>query len=403
MKILTFTNLFPNSVQVTHGIFIENRLKHLCKKHADVEIRVVAPVPWFPTDHPLFGSYGAYSKVEKQAHHGWVKVIYPRYPVIPKVGMKIAPWLMATACYPTIKRIIKQDFDFDVLDAHYFYPDGVAAMMIAGWLNKPLICTARGSDITLLTRYAGPRKLIGSAVESCETVITVSRALKEEIENLGYHAKRIEVLRNGVDLELFKPVRDRNAVRRQLGLEKFTFLSVGNLLELKGHHMTIKAMQNLPECELLIAGDGLMNKKLKALVKDLNVADRVQFLGTIDHDKLPSYYAAADILVLASSREGWANVLLEAMACGTPVVATNIWGTPEVVSTAAAGVLVDRSPESILAGINQLRANMPNRENTRAHAEQFSWDDTSDKLYEIFQRITEMRAAELTPTQSPTQ
>jgi len=383
MKVLTFTSLFPNSIQTRHGIFVENRLKHLRQKFPGVDISVVAPVPWFPFKHPMFGDFSTYAKVEKLADRGWAKVIYPRYPVIPRIGMSLAPWLMAIACYPKIKRIIRQGFDFDILDAHYFYPDGAAAMLIAGWLNKPLICTARGNDITLLPNFRIPRKLIGNTVKSCATVITVCRALQEEIERLGYHAKRIEVLRNGVDLDLFRPARDRRAARQLLGLKKFTILSVGHHLERKGHHLVIEAMQSLPDCELLIAGDGPMKKKLESLTRKLKLVDRVRFLGAVEHHDLPAYYAGADILVLASSREGWANVLLEAMACGTPVVATNIWGTPEIIKSPDAGVLVERTPESILAGINQLRNDRPDRECTRVYAEHFSWDDTSDKLYEL--------------------
>lgn len=403
MKVLTFSNLFPNSIQTTRGIFIKSRLKNLCKRHSDVEVRVVAPVPWFPFNHRIFGGYSDSSKIERQANHGWAQVQYVRYISIPKIGMNIAPWLMAIACYPKIRKIIKEGFDFDVLDAHYFYPDGVAAMMLARWLGKPLICSARGSDITLLPRYPVPRRLIGKAVQSCDTVVTVSRALKTEIEVLGYNAKRIEVLRNGVDLEMFRPADDRSDLKRRLGMEEFTILSVGNLLELKGHHLTIAAMQSLPDCKLLIAGDGPWKKKLYELAENLGVDDRVQFLGTVEHRELPDLYAAADLMVLASSREGWANVLLESMACGTPVVATNIWGTPEVVASEQAGILVERTPEAILEGINHLRNALPDRSKTRNYALQFSWDDTSDRLYEILQQVPKTGSAQLPPGEPPFQ
>ncbi len=157
---------------------------------------------------------------------------------------------------------------------------------------------------------------------------------------LGAPDDKVTVLRNGVDLTQFRPV-DRAAARAALGLTRPTLLSVGHLIERKGHHRVIEAMTRLPEFELLIVGEGPEHGRLAALIERLGLAERVRLLGARPHAELPSLYGAADILVLASTREGWANVLLEAMACGTPVVASNIWGNPEVVRDAAAGVIAD--------------------------------------------------------------
>ena len=164
-------------------------------------------------------------------------------------------------------------------------------------------------------------------------------------------------------------------------------MSVGHHIERKGHHLTFEALKDLPDCVLLLAGDGPMEKRLRSLAHEIGVADRVRFLGAIGHRELPDFYSAADATVLASSREGWANVLLESMACGTPVVATGIWGTPEIVRSPDAGVLVERTPASIQEGIKQLRENLPARDRTRAYAEQFSWDETSAGVFELFQRV----------------
>ena len=189
MKVLTFTSLFPNSLQVRHGIFVENRLKHLRERHPEIDIAVVAPVPWFPFTHPIFGEYGTLAGVEREADRGWAQARYPRYLTLPKIGMNIASRLMAAACVTTLKNLIEEGFDFDLIDAHYFYPDGVAAMMLAQRFRKPLICTARGNDITLFPNYAIPKRLIRNAISSCEAVVTVCRALEDEILRLGYNAK----------------------------------------------------------------------------------------------------------------------------------------------------------------------------------------------------------------------
>ncbi|MBT8444506.1 MAG: glycosyltransferase family 4 protein [Gammaproteobacteria bacterium] len=402
MKILTFTNLFPSVARPRHGVFVENRLQQFCRRHPDAQVRVVAPVPWFPLKHRVFGAYSEFAKVEREADRGWALASYPRYPVIPKIGMTIAPWLMARACYAPLRKIIADGFDFDVLDAHYLYPDGVAAMMLAKRLGKPLVCTARGTDLTVIPGFTGPRKMIGRAVESCDTVITVCQALKDEIERLGFRPNKIEVLRNGVDLQLFRPPDDREAVRRDLGMKGFSILSVGKLDENKGHHLVIEALRKLTDVTLLIAGSGPRGQQLEKQAADAGIADRVRFLGTVGHSKLPAYYGGADISLLASATEGWANVLLESMACGTPVVATRIWGTPEVVRSPAAGRLIERTPEDIANGIRALQQDMPDRAATRAYAEEFSWDETSDRLYEIFRRIIGEKFAESPATEAPT-
>jgi glycosyltransferase involved in cell wall biosynthesis len=186
------------------------------------------------------------------------------------------------------------------------------------------------------------------------------------------------VLRNGVDLQRFTPV-DRDAARVALGVEGFVLLSVGSLIARKGHDLTIEALTRHPDCTLLIAGQGPMRGELEALAHRQGVADRVRFLGEIPHADLSTVYSAADVMVLASSREGWANVLLESMACGTPVLATDVNGAREIVRSPAAGLLVRNRNAAALAGVlEKQRAAMPTREATRRYAEGFGWDEIAE-------------------------
>lgn len=387
MKVLTFSTLFPNRAQPRHGIFIENRLRHLVKTFPQVSIKVVAPVPWFPFKQKMFGSYAQFAQVPKQDQRDWVDVYHPRYCVIPKVGMNWTPYFLAQSALPVIKKLQQSGFDFDLIDAHYFYPDGVAAMLIAEKLQKPYICTARGTDISLIPQYAKPRERIARSIQSASHVITVCQALADEITALKFTPNALSTLRNGVDLTGFSPPSDREALRQGLGFKGYTLLSVGHLIERKGHHLIIEALPHLPNVNLVIAGGGEMASTLKQLASQLNVADRVTFLGEVPHDKLKDYYGAADAMILASSREGWANVLLESMACGTPVVATSIWGTPEVVKPHV-GVLVDqRSGDGIAKGVMALQEKAPLRSDVRQYAEGFSWDETSNNLYSIMDSV----------------
>ncbi|MGE3476595.1 MAG: glycosyltransferase family 4 protein [Rhodospirillaceae bacterium] len=392
MKILSFTTLYPNASQPIHGVFVENRLRQLVATRA-ADVRVVAPVPWFPFKGAWAGSYGKYARAPlHEVRHG-LDVMHPRYPVIPKIGVSVAPTLLAWFMRPVIARIMREGYDFDVLDAHYFYPDGVAAAWLGKWFNKPVVITGRGTDLNFLPRYPLPRRQIQWAAEKAAGMITVCQALKDSLVELGVPQQRVTVLRNGVDLQLFRPFREpkeRAVARRTFGMEGGTALvSVGQLIERKGHHLIIAALPELPDAHLFIAGEGPDRAKLKNLAAELGVAGRVHFLGVVPHGELPLLYAAADISILASSREGWANVLLESMACGTPVVASRIWGTPEVVAEPAAGVLMpERSAAGVAAGVKAVLANLPERGATRRYAERFSWDATTDGQLRLFQGIT---------------
>jgi len=387
MKILTFSTLFPNSVKPGHGIFVETRLRHLVAS-GRVESRVVAPVPWFPSRHPRFGAWAAWAAVPRYEQRFGIQVAHPRYPVLPKIGMNVAPALLAASSRAAIGRLLDEGFDFDVIDAHYFYPDGVAAVMLGRYFNKPVTITARGSDITLLPNYRLPRRMIQWAAAGADHVITVCNALREEVIALGVAPERVSSLRNGVDLALFHPAA-RPAVR-----EPFTLLAVGHLVPVKGQERIIGALPLLPDVRLRIAGDGPDRAKLVQLAQELGVSERVTFLGAMRQPELMQHYNQADALVLASSREGWANVLLESMACGTPVVASRVYGTPEVVAAPEAGVLMDElSARGVADGVNALRANYPDRAATRRYAERFSWEDTTAGQLAIFEALAQRTGA----------
>jgi len=250
------------------------------------------------------------------------------------------------------------------------------------------VVTARGTDVNLIPQYAIPRRLIQGAIQGAAALIAVSAALRAVLLELGAPPEKATVLRNGVDTALFCPPVDRTATRAALGMTRPTLISVGLLIERKGHHRTIEAMTQLPDFDLVIAGEGPERDRLTAQIARLGLGGRVRLLGARPHAELPALYGAADASVLASSREGWANVLLESMACGTPVVASDIWGNPEVVQRIEAGVITKaNTPDGIAAGVRTLFAAAPARAATRAYAEPFSWDETTAGQLAIFRRV----------------
>ncbi|WP_246072434.1 glycosyltransferase family 4 protein [Catenovulum sediminis] len=406
LNIVTISSLYPNAGDFKHGVFVETRLRNLLKTHSDVNAIVIAPVPWFPFKHKIFGEYAKYANVPPhEVRHG-IHIYHPKYLVIPKIGMLLTPKLMARGIKKQLQAIIQSGFQIDLIDGHYFYPDGVAIAKAASELNIPFTCTARGTDINLIPKMEKPRALIQQVFGQAAHLMAVCSALKDEMQRLGAAEEKTTVLRNGVDLKLFKPSTEmqqaqlkqqlkqqlEQQLKQQLIGDKKLLLSVGWLIERKGHYLVIEAMRSLENCHLMIAGDGPDKKALEKQVDKLNLKDKVTFLGALPQSALADYYRAADALVLASSREGWANVLLEAMACGTPVVAANIWGTPEVVAAEEAGVLVDREAKSIAQGIEKVLQKSYTRADTRAYAEQFSWLETSNRQYQIFSAIKQSKS-----------
>ncbi|RME67564.1 MAG: glycosyltransferase family 4 protein, partial [Alphaproteobacteria bacterium] len=319
MRILTFTTLYPSAARPNFGVFVENRLRHLVATGA-VESRVVAPVPWFPLRHRCFGEYGRFAATPRaETRHG-LDVLHPRYALLPKAGMTMAPFSLFASGLRVLRTLIRTGYDFDLIDAHYFYPDGVAAVWLGRALRKPVVVTARGTDINLIPRYRRTRAMIIRAGQGAAAMVAVCQALKDEMVALGMDGARIRVLRNGVDLTLFTP-HARDAARARFGITRPALVAVGGLIERKAHDIAVRAMALLPDMELLIAGEGEQRRPLEKLIGDLGLSGRVRLLGAVPHADLAALYSAADISLLTSSREGWANVLLEAMACGTPVVA----------------------------------------------------------------------------------
>lgn len=380
--ILTLTGLYPSAARPRHGIFVEERLRQLVAG-GDITATVLAPVPWFPFTDNRFGKYAELARTPVTEQRHGLEVRYPRYLSIPKIGMSVAPFLLALALLPHVRRLRRQHPDLALIDSHFLYPDGVAACLLGRLLGIPVLMTARGSDVNLYPQYAVPRALIRWAVKRAARVITVSDALRDALLALGADPGKVLTLRNGVDLQRFHPM-DRTAARSRLGLSGLTLLSVGNLLELKGHHLLIEALPLLPGVTALIAGEGPMRASLERLARERGVAGRVRLLGNMPQDELIDCYNAADILVLASSREGMPNVVLESLACGLPVIATAVGGIPELLDSEDAGcLLTERSAAAIAEAVRALEASPPDRAKVAAHGARFGWEPTIDGLRRV--------------------
>jgi len=385
---LTLTSLFPSAARPRHGIFVETRLRHLLQD-CPVEARVLAPVPWFPFRARWFGSYAAFAATPRHdTRPSGLQVSYPRYLMLPKIGVAFQPDAMAHACVDDIRTLQRTGWQPELIDAHYLYPDGVAAAKIASAVGLPLVMTARGTDVNVLARQAGAGRRVLWAARKAAAVIAVSTRLKEALVELGVEADKVRVVRNGVDTDVFAPM-DRSAARKALGLSQRTTLAcVGNLVPEKGFSLAIDCVARLPHAQLVIVGEGPQRGELERQARALGAADRVVFMRSMAQAELARVYSAADILLLCSTREGWPNVVLEALACGTPVVATDVGAVNEILTDRQFGrVIPSRDTAIMLAAVEDLLSTACDRQRPMDHAARYDWHSVSLEQMTLFRDI----------------
>ena len=387
-RVLVFSSLFPSAARPRHGIMVEMRLRQLMRDY-QLDARVIAPVPWFPFSSAIFGEYAKLAATPRKAvRDTGLQVAYPRYLMVPRVGIPLQPESMARAALPELDSLQRAGWVPDIIDAHYFYPDGVAAALLAKRIQRPLVVTARGSDINVLGRMPAAARRIVWAAQQAAAVIAVSPRLKEGLVALGVDEAKIVVLRNGVDLELFKP-DDQGAASERCGLPRSGRIAacVGNLLPVKGQALAIEALAHLPDWHLVLVGDGPTRGQLVSLSQRLGVDGRVRFIPTMPQKDLRHLYSSIDVLLLPSEREGWPNVVLEALACGRPVVATDAGAVGEMLSDPRVGRVVrGRDPAPFAAAVTDMLSSAGSCEEIRSHASRFDWSTISRGQMDVFAR-----------------
>lgn len=387
MKALVFTSLYPNNIRPNFGVFIKERMSQFACLPG-CAVRVVAPVPYFPPI-PITARW-KFSQVIKQENIEGLTVYHPRYFMTPKVGMSFYGVWMFLSVLPTVRAILRH-YDCDVIDAHYVYPDGFAAILLGKVCKKPVIVSARGSDINQYKGLRFIRPLLRYTLQQAERSIAVSQALKDAMRQLGIPGGKIAVIPNGVDEKKFYPLTKTEA-RDRLHLPPGRFmLSVGGLVPGKGFDLLIQALdmvrreQHADDLSLIIVGDGPERPALEQLVAALQLQDHVRFIGNVAHQQLYLWYSAADVFCLASSREGWPNVLMESLACGTPIIATEVGGIPEIIRSEQIGLLTKRDKHAIATTIARAYQTSWRPETLVAYAREHSWERVAHAVLQVFQ------------------
>jgi len=406
-RVVVLSSLFPSALQPVAGLFIRERMFRVGRR---LPVVVVAPSPWFPLQR-LMSRWrpGFRPGAPREETQFGTPVWYPRYFSVPGVLKRLDGWFMALGAWPRL-RALQRAGRLDVLDAHFGYPDGYAATRLGRWLKVPVTITMRGTE----ARHAQDpalRPLLARALQRAARVFAVSESLRQVALGLGVPPERVRVVGNGVDLERFYPV-DRTQARTALGLpaDAPVLVSVGGLCERKGFHRVIDCLpalhaQGTPAHLLVVGGpspEGDWTDRLQAQVRELGLADRVHFTGPVPPQDLHRVLSAADVFVLATRNEGWANVFLEAMACGLPVVTTDVGGNAEVVSRPELGTVVPFGDAAALtAAVHAALGHVWDRGLIRHYAQANTWDRRVDVLEAEFRALCRAPVAGVAPEGGP--
>ena len=391
--IVVLSSLFPSSVQPGAGLFIRERMFRV---GAQLPLAVVAPTPWFPLQGLLRRwRPGFRPGAPRHERQSGFDVWFPRFLSMPGAFKGLDGFFMALGAMPRLWQL-KRAGRLDLIDAHFGYPDGYAATLLGRWLKVPVTITLRGTEVRHVRDPALAPKL-QRALQRATQVFAVSESLRQLAISLGTTAERVRVVGNGVDLHKFSPLPRAEARRAlQLGAAAPVLVTVGALVERKGVHRVIGLLPALrrrfPGLSYLVVGgsspEGDLSAQLRQQVQSLGLDDAVRFLGALPAEQLRLPLSAADLFVLASRNEGWANVLLEAMACGLPVVATDVGGNAEVVCDPALGAIVPFGDAARLQqAIEQALCASWDRAAIRGHAARNTWDQRVQVLVEEFTRL----------------
>ena len=377
LRVLTLSTLFPNAAEPTLGVFVERQTLGLAALDG-VEVEVVSPIGLPPWPLHLHRHYAKRARLPRSEEWKGLTVHRPRFRVLPRIGDRRSAHSMARALLPLLRKI-RERFAFDVIDAEFFWPDGPAAMQLARALGVPFSVKARGADIQYWAYRPGTGRQILDSGRAAGGLLAVSAALKQVMVSRGMQPDKIRVHYTGVDLDRFRPV-DRAAAKAKLGVAGPLVVSAGALIPRKGYSLSIAAMAKLKDATMLIVGEGPQRRCLEQTVAKHRLGGRVRFLGSRPHAELPGLLAAADVMVLPSSSEGLANVWVEALACGTPIVISDVGGAREVLDRPEAGRIVPFHPHAIADAVRDILADPPEPAAVRAAAERFTWQANAEAL-----------------------
>jgi glycosyltransferase involved in cell wall biosynthesis len=387
--VLSLTTLYPNAVNPRFGTFVARSMEALAKR-GDWRVTLVNPIGLPPL---ALGRYRPLADLPATSTEGGITIHRPHFTLIPRIGARRNAAAIARAALPLVQAI-HAETPIDLIDAQFFFPDGPAAAIIAKAMGLPLSIKARGSDISFWGEQGFARQQMVDAAKAATGLLAVSHDLAGQMAVMGMDAGKITVHYTGLDRDRFRPLEHtqlRSQLSRELGFalpdNAPLIACIGALIERKGQGIAITALNDIPGARLVLVGKGDDEARLRALAVSEGVETRVFFAGSVDHDLMPLILSAADVMVLPTVAEGLANAWVEALACGTPVVTSDVGGAREIITCDTAGRLVDRNPQAVAAGINAVLNAPPSRDAVAALTEHFSWEANAAALAAHYERL----------------
>lgn len=383
MKILVLTNLFPTPWDPRRGTFNRQQFQRLGQRH---RVDVLTAVDFRERRGPRAAS----------GVHGLGEDCFTFYHP-PGIG-RFLNALCFFACVMWQRGRALRAARYDVLLASWAFPDAVAGGWVARLLGIPYVVKVHGSDLNVQAAARLRRMQIRPALRDADAVVAVSGALATRAIALGARADTVETLYNGVDTALFHP-GNRDEARERLGLpaQGRIVLFVGNLKAGKGCLDLLDAFAQVARVHndvcLVFVGDGAERHALPRRATALGCASALRMIGAVDHAATADWFRAADLLCLPSHNEGVPNVVLEAMACGTPVVATRVGGIPEVLPAHAGSLVAPHRPDALAVALCDTLARPFDTVAIAAHAARFRWDDNIDRLDRVLLNAVARHAA----------
>ena len=393
MRVLAVTNLFPNAQR---PLLSPYNLQQFAALGRLCDLEVLATIPWFPGAR-LLGNWtitGHLHAVPAAEEIAGLPVKHPRTLYIPRAPA-LSPLLFAGSLLPAI---MPYRGKVDAVLGSWAYPDGCAAVALARLLGVPAAVKLHGSDINVLGEQPAPRAYMRALLPRAARIVAVSRALGRRVAALGVDPARVEVVYNGVDQALFH-LRDQAEARRALGLPATgrIILYVGNVLETKGVLDLAAAFEKLslrqPETTLVIVGGGAAMAQCEEVAR--RVGPRMQLAGGRPLAEIGTWMAACDVLTLPSWNEGTPNVILEALACGRRVVATDVGGIPDLIDSDLVGEMVPpRDPDALADALGRATTRDDDPAAIAAAGARGDWPTSAARLHQVLcDAVREARAA----------
>ena len=367
-RILYFSSQFPNLRNPTMGVFSLQRVQAL--HDAGCDVTVVSPVLMTPPPYLVAKPVLAYRWIRSQAQQPFelpLQGITAHYPKWICPSKKIFGWYMSSFLFLQVRSAVTKlarEFYPDVILSSWL-PDGVAACQIGDKLNIPTLAIADGTDVNQWPKtYRGWKYARDLLNKKVSTLIFVSEALREVGSSIGLYGRRNVVIHNVVDTNIFIP----NSTGRDYS--EFKILAIGRLEPVKGFDILLQAFANVykrlnQQTRLIIIGDGPLRSDLEKIAFNLEISSAVDFMGSIPHEEMVTRYQTADLLCVSSYSEGLPCVIVEAMACGKPVVASDVGGVSEVVDAQSGILVTPGDPEALCEALLKAKDQDWDREKIR--------------------------------------